>query len=199
METEAARSRDDGAALAVLALVARELTQLFTSVEKVDWDRPTPCTEWTLRDLTEHVTGGNRFTFRILSGDATDNAMAFARRSFVEDHDTREGLVTSTLELNDHFVVPGALDATCHHINGDMSGHDVLRLRLHDLIIHTWDAAQALHATPFQIRAELLSWALADLAYDTFAERHFRLEPPSPATEPKTQETLLAAFGRRIP
>lgn len=86
-----------------------------------------------------------------------------------------------------------------YHVTGDMSGHGVPRLRLHDLIIHTWHAAQVLQAAPFQIRPELLSWAFADLASDTFAVRHFRLDWPAAGGVPRDQETLLAAFGRRCP
>jgi uncharacterized protein (TIGR03083 family) len=81
IETEAGRSGDGETALAILSLVARDLTELFGSVDEVDWDRPTPCAEWTLRDLTEHVTGGNRFTIRILAGDNSEEAMVLATRS----------------------------------------------------------------------------------------------------------------------
>lgn len=195
--TETAQSRDGGSAVAALALVARDLTRLFGSVQEIDWDRPTPCSEWTLRDLTEHVTGGNRFTIRILSGDTSEDAMAAAQRSFAGDHDTRRSLEASTFELEDRFLAPGALDQTCHHVNGDLSGYEVLRLRLHDLIIHTWDAAQALQATTFEIPPELVSWALADITADTLAARHFDLDLQAPGDERQDQNTLLTAFGRR--
>lgn len=74
--------------------------------------------------------------------------MAAARRSFAGDHDTRRSLVTSTFELEDRLLAPRALDQTGHHVNGDLSGYEVLRLRLHDLIIHTWVAAQAIQGLP---------------------------------------------------
>lgn len=197
--TVGCQSRAGETALAVLALVSRDLTRLFGSVQELDWDRPTPCAEWSLRDLTEHVTGGNRFTIRILHGDVSEDAMAFARHSFAEDRDTRRSLVVSTRELEDSFAVPGVLDQVCHHVNEDMSGHDVLRLRLHDLIIHTWDAAQSLQAVPFELRPELASWALADIAADTLVARHFSVDLPTAGTAGTDQNTLLAAFGRRTP
>ncbi|MEX1164942.1 MAG: maleylpyruvate isomerase N-terminal domain-containing protein [Nitriliruptor sp.] len=199
MGSEAASSGDGATALAVLALIAGDLTRLFESVHGVDWDRPTPCTEWTLGDLTEHVTGGNRFTIRILSGDTSADAMASARRSFAEDRDTRRSLVTSTLELVDHLGVAGVLDQIYHHVDGDLSGHEVLRLRLHDLIIHTWDLAQVLQATPARIRPELVSWALADISADELTARHFGLELPTDGDASSDQDTLLSAFGRRTP
>lgn len=94
-----------------------------------DWDRPTPCTEWTLRDLAEHVTGGNRFTIFILSGDSSPDAMASARRSLDGDLDTRRSLTGSLLELEGRFVIPGVFDQICHHLSGDKSGYEVLRRR----------------------------------------------------------------------
>lgn len=199
MRAEAVRSGDGWMALAVLGLVADELTRLFGSVREADWERPTPCTEWTLRDLTDHITGGNRFTIRILGGDSSAEAMAAARRSFTDGHDTRRSLVTSTRQLEDRFVVPGMLDQLCHHVSGDLSGLEVLRLRLHDLIIHTWDAAQAQQAKPFEIRPELVTWALADIAADTFVARHFGLAPCTVDNRGSDQDGLLATFGRRTP
>lgn len=197
MGTEAGRSGDGETALAVLSLVARGLTELFGSVQEVDWHRLTPCTEWTLHDLTEHVTGGNRFTIRILAGDTSDEALAVATRSFDDDDDTRSSLVTSTLELEDSFLAPGVLDRRCDHVTEDLSGHEVLRLRLHDLIIHTWDAAQVLRGTPFELRPELVRWALTDIADDPLAELHFGVDPPMAGDGGSDQTTLLAAFGRR--
>lgn len=199
MIPEAGQARSGKTELAALGLVARDLTNVFASVPEGDWDRPTPCTAWTLRELTEHITGGNRFTICILDGDSSETAMASARRSFAEDHDTCRSLVTSTLELEDHFAVPGVLDQNCHHVNRDMSGHEVLRLRLHDLIIHTWDAAQVLTAAPFEIRPELVNWALTDIAADTLVARHFGVDPPTTDERGSDQTTLLEAFGRATP
>jgi uncharacterized protein (TIGR03086 family) len=196
METEAGRSGDGETALAILSLVARDLTELFGSVDEVDWDRPTPCAEWTLRDLTdltEHVTGGNRFPIRILAGDNSEEAMAVATRSLAAD-DTRTSLVTSMLEFEDSFLAAGVLDRRCDHVTGDLSGHEVLRLRLHDLIIHTWHAAQVLGGT---LRPEPVRWALTDIADDTLAGRHFGVDLPTAGGGGSDQTTLLAAFGRR--
>ncbi len=33
------------------------------------WDLPTPCSEWNLGQLVDHVTGGNWFTIEILNGE----------------------------------------------------------------------------------------------------------------------------------
>lgn len=197
MEATARPPQDGVRNKGVLSLVARDLTQLFGSEEEVDWERPTPCTDWTLRDLTEHVIGGNRFTIRILGGDTAEDALAATRRSFDGDDDTARSLVTSTHELEACLVAPGALDRMCHHVNGELPGRDVLRLRLHDLIIHTWDAAEALQAAPVEIRPELVDWALADIATDALAGRHFGIDLPLASDARPDQEVLLAAFGRR--
>lgn len=125
--------------------------------------------------------------------------MASVRRSFAEDRDTRRSLVTSTLALENRFHVPDVLDRICHHVNGDLSGHEVLRLRLHDLIIHTWDAAQVLRTTPVKIRPVLVSWALTDIAADTLVARHFGVDLSTPGDGGSGQNALLAAFGRRTP
>jgi uncharacterized protein (TIGR03086 family) len=32
------------------------------------WDRPTPCTEWSVRDLVNHVTGEERWAVPLMQG-----------------------------------------------------------------------------------------------------------------------------------
>src|SRR6187200_2024810 len=33
-----------------------------------DWDRPTPCTEWSVRDLVNHVVNEERWTVPLIQG-----------------------------------------------------------------------------------------------------------------------------------
>lgn len=160
------------------------------------WALPTPCTEWDVGQLVDHVIGGNWFTIAILEGEPADAAMASAIESFAPGLD-RAATVAATIEAQrELFATDGVLDGRYSHTAGDLAGTDVLRLRLHDLIIHHWDLAHALDP-PATIEADLVSWAIGDLASsDSLASTHFELPPAPPGDSVDWHTRLLAAFGR---
>lgn len=183
--------------LEILVLASDGFTRQCASLEKGQWDLPTPCSEWNLGQLVDHVTGGNWFTIEILNGETVEAAMAAALARFDGALGRREAAISSIRDQEDAFVQPGALGWRCQHVAGKLSGSEVLRLRLHDIIIHTWDIAQTV-SPPGGFSDVLTAWALADLALpDSLTTRHFGLDPADVGRHPEsTQMTLLAAFGR---
>jgi uncharacterized protein (TIGR03086 family) len=161
------------------------------------WGLPTPCTEWDVGQLVDHVIGGNWFTIAILEGQSADTAMASAINSFTAGLDRAATAATTTRAQRDLLGTAGMLDGRYSHTAGELTGGDVLRLRLHDLIIHHWDLGQALHP-PAMIDDDLVSWALSDLAApDSLPATHFELPVPAPGNGRDRHTRLLAAFGRR--
>ncbi len=126
-------------------------------------------------------------------------AMTAALARFDDKHDRRVAAASSIRDQLDAFAQRGALDRRCQHVNVELSGAEVLRLRLHDIIVHSWDVAQTVRP-PASIPDALTSWALAELAMpDSLAARHFGLDSAGPHRQPDApQATLLAAFGRSV-
>ena len=184
--------------LAILVAASDAFERLCASLDD-RWDLPTPCSEWNLGQLVDHVTGGNWFTIEILNGETADAALAAARSRFDDKHDRRVGAVSSVRDQLDAFVQRGALDRRCQHVSVELSGAEVLRLRLHDIIIHSWDIAQTV-SPPASVSDALTSWALTELAMpDSLAARHFGLESAGPRRQSEPPQTaLLAAFGRSV-
>jgi len=186
--------------LAVLAQVTELFEQLCATIHDDQWGLPTPCTEWNLDQLVDHVTGGNRFTVSILDGQSADKALESSIESFDLSHRVAESAISSSRALIEAFCSPGALERPCHHVVGEVSGRVVLRMRLHDVIIHTWDIAQTLKP-PATLPNDLVSWALADLSSpDSVAAKHFDLDLSglrnAREQEQSPQVMLLSAFGR---
>lgn len=183
--------------LEILALASDAFARQCVSLEQGQWDLPTPCSEWNLAQLVDHVTGGNWFTIQILNGETADAAMAAALARFDGAPDHRDAAISSIRDQEDAFVQPGALDRRCQHVAAELSGGEVLRLRLHDIIIHTWDIAQTV-SPPGSISDDLTAWALAELALaDSLAARHFGLTSADTGRQSEPpQMTLLTAFGR---
>jgi uncharacterized protein (TIGR03086 family) len=126
------------------------------------WTDPTPCDEWDVRWLCAHVLGGNRFAVLILGGASADDALSqvLAMRHIGERpvDDLRDGAVA----MRAAFAVPGARQATVRHIVGEITGERFLRLRIYDVLLHTWDLAMALGVDD-RLDHDLVGRVLADV------------------------------------
>lgn len=185
----------DAEALAVLARVSSDFDDLCRSIGDQQWSISTPCAEWNLGTLVEHVVGGNRFTVLILDGATAEQAMTETVRSFETLQDQRAAARESIGTQLRAFDEPDVLDRICHHLAGELTGREVLRIRLHELIIHTWDMAEALNP-PASIRDEYVAWSFAEIADpDSNTVEIFALDTEA-LVDGSTEHSLLAAFGR---
>jgi len=116
--------------------------QRLTAVGAEQWDEPSVCTGWTVKDVADHVLGGNRFAAALAGGASSDDALAQALTASF-DGDPIAGFVQSaTLQL-DAFKRPGVLHAVVRHPQGDISGRTFLYYRVGDLLLHGWDLARS--------------------------------------------------------
>jgi len=188
-------SPNDAGELAILVSVGSDFENLCRSIGEEQWSLPTPCTEWDLEDLVDHVTGGNWFTVLVLGGATAEDAMAETRKSFDESHEPRTAALGSIKAQLLAFGEPDVLDRMCNHVAGGLAGREVLRIRLHELIIHTWDIAEAVNP-PASIREEFVGWSFAEITSRTSnTSELFSLDTSALKAE-RSETALLAAFGR---
>jgi uncharacterized protein (TIGR03086 family) len=129
--------------LRVLALANADFARLLGQVGNDDWRRPTPCTEWDVRALVNHVIGGNRRFVLRLGGASTEEV----ERTRDIDHlgkDPRAAFASTARELEALFSGKGALERMAHHGDKEWSGAQLLLMRIGDLTVHSWDLARAL-------------------------------------------------------
>lgn len=159
----------------------------------------TPCSGWDLSALVDHVTGGNWFTCHILGGRTADAAMTKTMEQFAAGSASCEQAVASVDEQLAAFQQPGVLDRTWHHVAGDLTGRQILRLRLHDLIVHTWDIEQTLDP-PASLPEDLIRWGLAEVSnQDSLTPEHFELTSiPLVGAAEDAAAVYLRSFGRTI-
>lgn len=186
--------------LLVLATVTDELVAAVAAATEDQRSWETPCPDWDLSALLDHIAGGNWFTSGILNGDTSDVAMATAMNRFEGGSATMDQVIGSADKQLKAFCGDGVLEATWHHVVGDLPGRQVLRIRLHDLIVHTWDIKQTIDP-PALITNSVLDWAVDELAMeDSRAAGLFGVEETTPAEPTKTSKTdtaaYLARFGR---
>jgi uncharacterized protein (TIGR03086 family) len=107
-----------------------------------DWDRPTPCTDWTVRQLVHHLIYEELWAPPLLEG-----------KTIAEIGDRYEGDILGAdpqaawKESADAALAaatPEALGRTVHLSFGDFPGEGYLGQLTADHLIHAWDLARGI-------------------------------------------------------
>jgi uncharacterized protein (TIGR03086 family) len=130
--------------LDALTSLSAHLSAALAAIEDHQLTLATPCSDWDLAALVDHVTGGNWFTAEMFGGQTADKAMTNTLEQFGGGTASIAEATSSVNEQAAAFSEPGVLDQTWRHVAGDLTGRQILRLRIHDLIVHTWDIKQTL-------------------------------------------------------
>lgn len=128
-----------------LDVAAGEFGRRLAAVIPADWDNPTPCEGWTVRDLVNHGIGGNVMAAVLLAGASKDEASAAVGGESLTD-DPASAYADSVARQAAGFAEEGSLDKVVHHPAMDMPGGQLLGFRVVDLGVHAWDLAQAIGA-----------------------------------------------------
>jgi uncharacterized protein (TIGR03086 family) len=185
-------------------LLARALDatgDLVAGVRPDQWEAPTPCTGWSVRDLVNHFVGGNHMFAGILRGGQLAPP-AQAAKARAADHlgdDPVAAYRQSGRALQDAFAQPGVLAQMFPSPVGTVPGVVVLHLRITELLVHGWDLARATarraaRRRPRRARTAVHPGKLADIPADRqpFA-------PPQPVSaDAPAIDRLAACLGRRV-
>ena len=186
--------------MATLDLLSRAddgFAQRLALVRPDQWAAQTPCTEWDVRALVNHVVGANRRYTMLLHGATTDEVEA----TRAVDHlgaDPVASFAATEAELTAAFAEPGAMARTVYHRVGGRTGAQLLEMRVLDIAVHTWDLARAIGASE-SLDPDVVALALT--LQDTFdAGRQRGTFAPPPGNTPagsSAQARLLYLSGRR--
>jgi uncharacterized protein (TIGR03086 family) len=160
------------------------------------WNLPTPCSDWTVRDLVNHVAGEDLWTPPLMAG----KTIAEVGDQFDGDVLGEDPIATAQAAAADAIAATaGALPAggIVHLSFGDTPIEEYVRQLVADHVVHGWDLAAAIGA-PRQLDPA----AVGDVG-DWFAqwEEMYRgagavgPRPPS-GDDSDPQAALLVAFGR---
>jgi len=117
---------------------AATATTVVDAIKPEQYDDPTPCTDWTVRQLLNHLTGGTKmFTVMVAGGEPVDRAA---------DHvgpDHAASFRAAIAGLRAAFAADGALEGLYNGPLGEMPGAMLARLRVNEMMVHSWDLAKA--------------------------------------------------------
>ena len=132
--------------LDALALARSEFARRLRLVTDDDWELPTPCDDWTVRDLVVHVVGGDRMSAALLRGASREEATAI-RKTIDLGEDAVAAFDAEADEVAAAFAEPGAFDYNFVHPSGmEITGERLLGFRIGDYALHGWDLARAIGA-----------------------------------------------------
>jgi uncharacterized protein (TIGR03086 family) len=118
---------------------------LVDGVRPDQWDGPTPCSDWDVRTLLNHVVFGNRTFTAIVSGEPPppQEQIRTMRDQDQLGDDPAAAWRASGTGLLAAFDVPGVLGRTFASPLGEMPGAGLARLRITETLVHGWDLARA--------------------------------------------------------
>jgi uncharacterized protein (TIGR03086 family) len=156
---------------------------------------PTPCTEWDVRRLVNHMTRGNLNYALLARGGSSSEFLALRNRDAVGG-EPLSAYGKSVRECAGSFRVPGVLDRVLDYPLGKVTGRQALAVRTADSVIHTWDLARALGGSG-TLDPGLVSWILEEspTIYAGLDVSSF-FEAPLPDASENDQDRLVRRFGR---
>jgi uncharacterized protein (TIGR03086 family) len=182
----------------VKGLFARALErygQLVQAIRDDQWHDETPCTEWDVRVLVNHLVSENLWMPPLLEGKTIGDVGDALDGDLLGD-DPKATWDRSAEEVG-RAVKASPLDRTVHLSYGDVPAEHYISELFSDLTIHGWDLARAIGAD------EAMDPEAVEILYERYtpiedglkATGLFgpKVEPP-PGANKQTQ--LLAVFGR---
>ena len=166
------------------------------------WSRPTPCDGWTVRDLVNHVVGGNVLFTQLLQGSPLPEGAglsAVASTDFLGD-DPVAAFDASVSGLLAAFEMPGVMAQTFPTPIGVVPGAVVVHLRVTEWLVHGWDLQTALGrlgSLPEDLAEEEI--AISRAGIEALPPGRMPFAPPQPAgAEAPASDRLAALLGRDV-
>ncbi|MCF3962628.1 TIGR03086 family metal-binding protein [Streptomyces fuscigenes] len=120
-------------AVGELAAVVDQVAGLVESLDEREWHASTPCEDWDVRDVVDHLLDVQRRFHANLVGQPVRSRPTFRENA--------EMLVTA-------FSEDGALERVVPDRLGDITGLTLLHILTMELLAHGWDLGQAVGRPP---------------------------------------------------
>jgi uncharacterized protein (TIGR03086 family) len=173
-----------------------EFTDRVPLVRPDQWTAATPCSEWTVRELVNHLVYEDRWTVPLVAGATIADVGDRFEGDLLGD-DPVGTAIDAAKQADAAFSEPGALDRTVQLSFGPTPAEEYLMQLLADHLIHGWDLAAAIGADrrldPDTVRVCADWFAKREELYRSSGATGPRVEVPVDAD---AQDRLLAAFGR---
>jgi uncharacterized protein (TIGR03086 family) len=171
-----------------------QFSRVVDEVPDTAWRSPTPCADWDVRELVNHMVGENLWLPPLAAGqtiaevgDALDGDLLGddPRQAW---RDSVAGALAAAKGVD--------LDATVHLSFGDVPAQEYLWQLTADALVHSWDLARSTgqqEALPADVVGAVSDW------FDDREELYRSggaIGPATATTSQDPQDQLIARFGR---
>ena len=172
---------------------------LVDNISVDQWSNSTPCPDWNVRALVNHIVGEQLWAEPMLTGKTIEEVGDQYEGDLLGDDPAsiwREAAKASAAA----FKAPGALDGTIHSSMGPSPAAQYASEMTGDLIAHRWDLGQGIgqeqHFTDAELeQLEAMSAGFAPIREQLTAAGIFG--PVLPTDDSASRQTkVLAAMGR---
>ena len=120
--------------LDALTRAVAQYRQRLVDIGADQWREPSVCSGWSVKDVADHVLGGNRFAVALVGGASSDDAFdrRDSRRASTATH--RRFAESAECATRRTFKRPGGLEAIVRHPQGDIRGRTFLITVYGDLL-----------------------------------------------------------------
>jgi uncharacterized protein (TIGR03086 family) len=112
-----------------------------TAVPADRWSSPTPCTEWSVRDLLNHLVSEHLWAPHLLHGETIDDVGDRYDGDVLGDDAVAAWMGASEASAQAWHALPSD-DVTVHLSFGDVPAREYAEQMLTDLVVHGWDLAK---------------------------------------------------------
>ena len=186
--------------VAVMKRVVEQTEQVVDGISPDQLSQPTPCSEWTVRDVINHITGGaTMFAECVETGSVADERMGQLMGGDNLGDDYKGAFRAAAARAVAAFDAPDVADKMVKLPFGEMPAGIALNIAVFDVTTHAVDLATA---TGQKVADdELLTTALEVgkqiIGPDMRQPGLFDPEQPAPAGA-TAAEQLLAFAGRKV-
>ena len=174
-----------------------EFDKRVRSVAPEQWHKPTPCADWNVRQLVNHLVVEQLWAPLLLEGATVEDV----GDRFDGDQlgpDPVAAWASAAAASREAFAVPGVLRRSVELSYGRRPAEGYCQEMTMDLTVHAWDLARAIGVDE-KLDEELVSDVLAFIEpqVDQLAGSGLFAPPVEVADDADAQTKLLALVGRR--
>lgn len=177
------------------------VVQLVEAVAEDQWTAPTPCSDWNVQQLVDHLVTGQRVFTDVMAEQPTAQGPEQSAGTESTPASLKAAVRESAGALAAAFARPGALERTVQAPIGEVPGVVALHLQTIEHLVHGWDLAQAtgqkalFDDTAVEREIEFARGLVAQLP--PAPDGPFAMSRTAPADAPAIDH-LAALLGRQI-
>ncbi|MFF8289859.1 TIGR03086 family metal-binding protein [Streptomyces sp. NPDC016309] len=167
------------------------------AVRPDQWDAPTPCTDWSVRDLVNHLTVEQLWVAPLVRERRTSEEVGDAFAGDVLGDDPIAVWDRAAAESRAAFLEQGAMDRTVHLSFGPTPVPAYCSQMVSDLVVHAWDLSRAIGADE-RLPRDLVDFAVREVTpyADSLSGTGLFAAPVKAPADADEQTKLLAMVGR---